>query len=328
MKSRIVICGFGFMGQLHAANILRRDDAELVAVINPTAKEKIKPVSGNIAGAALNWSELDNIPFFAGWPQAFYGCDFDAVVIASPTLHHAKGAVECIRHNRHVFVEKPLCATPAQIEELKTAIAGSSSIFHAGHVVRFMPEYLFLRELVSSEKYGKLRCLKLLRRTGVPSWGAWADKDTSIASITGPVFDLNIHDIDFALSLLGKPVAILAELEPCGNKLFNSTFRYDNGVTVEIDGGFADESGYPFRAGFTAVFDNAVLEYNSLAADKLVLSTGGRSESVVTSQDDAYRLEMEAFINEIHGGTSEHCSLDDAALAVEYSLEIIDKLKA
>ena len=86
MKKKVLICGFGFMGQTHAANILKSDLMTLAGVVNPTVKEKIKPVSGNIDTAAFDWKLLDEVPFFTELSDALESCSFDAVVISSPTL--------------------------------------------------------------------------------------------------------------------------------------------------------------------------------------------------------------------------------------------------
>ena len=326
MKKKVIICGFGFMGQTHAANILKSEHLILAGVVNPTVKEKIKPIAGNINTAAFDWKLLDDVPFFTTLQDALESCDFDAAVISSPTLFHASEAEECLKHGKHVFLEKPLCATPEEAERLITAARTGNCVFHVGHCLRFFPEYSFLKTVCTDGRFGKLKHLKLLRRTGVPSWGAWKNKDTSLSSITGPVFDLNIHDVDFALHLLGKPTGIISVQAGYDDKTFDTLLKYPDNVNIEISGGFSSCSTYPFRAGYTAVFENAVLEFDTRSADTPVLSTNEKSETVALTPADGYQLEMDSFARALNGEDTPHCSITEAAEAVYCCLAIIDSL--
>ena len=326
MKKRIVICGFGFMGQTHAANIFKSSGLTLAAIVNPTAKENKKPVTGNQDTGTFDWKLLDDVPFYPTLQQAFDSCEFDAAVICSPTVFHASAAIDCLRHGKDVFLEKPLCSNMAEAENMIAAANECKKVFHIGHCLRFFAEYSYLRSVCKSEKYGKLKHLKLMRRTGVPSWGAWKDKDTTLKSVTGPVFDLNIHDVDFALSLTGTPENISAAGEPGGEKLFTAQWQSSSGTTIMIEGGFSDQPAYPFRAGYTAFFENATLEYNSIAANPLVLSTGEKSETVTLAPQDGYQLEMQAFEEGLFGRNTDHCTPEEAACAVDVCRKVMDLL--
>ena len=324
---RVIICGFGFMGQTHAANILNGKELELAGVVDFTAKENIKPVSGNLDTATFDWNLLDSVPFFTTIEEAFANCEFDAAVISSPTQFHAQTAVECINHGKHVFIEKPLCSTVEEIESISAALAGKDLIFHVGHCLRFFPEYSYLKAVCADERYGKLKHLELLRRTGVPSWGAWKDKDTSLSSVTGPVFDLNIHDVDFALYLLGIPENISAVKAAYDSRIFETSWNYNNGVSLKIAGGFSSHSAYPFRSGYTAVFENATLEFNTQSANPITLSTAEKSENITPAPADGYKLEIEAFARELNGEKAAHCSCEEAANAVRYCTKLMSLLK-
>ena len=74
-----------------------------------------------------------------------------------------------------------------------------------GHVVRFMPPYQKLKKWIDSKEFGNLKFLSLSRFCGIPSWGQWKEKNVKDLS-GGALFDLVIHDIDFANYLLGMPV--------------------------------------------------------------------------------------------------------------------------
>ena len=327
MKKRVVICGFGFMGQTHAANIFKSDSLTLAGVVNCIPKAETKPVAGNLDTAGFDWKLLDDIPFFTTLDEAFKSCEFDAAVIALPTQFHAQAAIDCINNGKHVFLEKPLCSTMVEAKEIASALEGKDLVFHVGHCLRYFPEYSYLKSICADERYGKLKHLKLLRRAGVPSWGAWKDKDTSISSITGPVFDLNIHDVDFALDLLGEPENVAAKKADYADKLFDCSWSASNNVSVEIAGGFASQSAFPFRAGYTAVFENAILEFNTQSATPLMLSTDEKSEPITPAPCDGYQQEMEYFAQSLQGKNTPHCTLQEAARAIECCFSIMALLK-
>ena len=81
----VIVCGFGFMGQNHAANICQNPGLKLAAVVDSRPKSKIQPVKGNIAAAEFDWNRLNDIPFYTTLSEALEKCPADAVLIASPT---------------------------------------------------------------------------------------------------------------------------------------------------------------------------------------------------------------------------------------------------
>ena len=67
---RVIVCGFGFMGQNHTANVLRCKDLELAAVVDSTPKSEIKPVKGNVSTGAFDWNKLQDIQFYPSLSEA------------------------------------------------------------------------------------------------------------------------------------------------------------------------------------------------------------------------------------------------------------------
>ena len=314
---RVVVCGFGFMGQTHAANIFHHPDLELAAVADARPKAEIKPVKGNIATAVLDWARLENIPFHASLSEALGQCSADAVLIASPTAFHAPLALEAIAHGKHVFVEKPLCFTMEEAASIRAALAGKDIVFQVGHCVRYMREYQLLAEAVRSGEHGRLKFLKLLRMTGIPNWGAWKNQPLSPFSTAETLFDLTIHDIDFALSLAGEPDETTLRTLPGAETLFQSVWQYRTGPVVQIEGGFANPSSVPFRAGFTAVFERAVMEYDSRLGHKVVLSAEAGSSAIdAETERSCYYDELAEFSAAMETGSPVRCGAEDAVRTV------------
>ena len=288
---RVIVCGFGFMGQNHTANIFQNPNLELAAVVDSRTKAEIKPVKGNVTTAEFDWNRLNDIPFFGTLSEALEQCPTDAVLIASPTAFHVPLALEAIKYGKHVFVEKPLCFSMEETVLIESALKGKNLVFQVGHSVRFRREYQMLREAVQEQKYGNLKFLKLIRMTGTPNWGVWKDLQISLTATAGPLFDLNIHDIDYALSLVGEPDNITAQCRPESDTLFHSVWQYRNGPVIQIEGGFIKPSTVPFRSGFFAVFDHAVMEFDSRFGNKVVLSTETESSEINTKAERSNYVE-------------------------------------
>ncbi len=81
--------------------------------------------------------------------------DSDAVVITTRHDTHAKFVIEALKNNKSVFVEKPLCISLDELNEIKKIYFGekckkSSPIIMVGFNRRFSPHVKKIRELLSS----------------------------------------------------------------------------------------------------------------------------------------------------------------------------------
>ncbi|OQA86034.1 MAG: putative oxidoreductase YvaA [Lentisphaerae bacterium ADurb.Bin242] len=318
---KIILAGFGFMGQTHAGNILSIPGLELAAVVDRVPKEQLRPAKGNINTRRIDWERIHDIPFYPALDKAMNSCEADAVVIAAPTGMHYPCILAALAHNKHVFVEKPLCFRREEAEEIRKNLAGTGLVFQVGHCVRFQREYRYLASLITERTCGRLLFLQLYRYSGTPAWGDWKNSGTAEES-GGTLFDLNIHDIDYALSVLGEPHTF--RVNPTvrnrfGNGVLDATWEYRDGLIVRIEGGFFPPSTLPFRAGYTAVFEKLSLEFRSL--NGLVVARHGLENSDFldfSDENDPYLEEIRAFADSLENGTKVRCGLDEASLAVEY----------
>ncbi|MCB1324129.1 MAG: Gfo/Idh/MocA family oxidoreductase [Spirochaetales bacterium] len=118
--------------------------------------------------------------------------EVDAVVVAVPTVHHHKIALEAVQAGRHVLVEKPMTETVAQARELVELADSKNLIFQVGHVERFNGAVLELGKMVDQPILIESRRL--------------APFSPRINDV-GVVLDLMIHDIDIVLNLVNDNVS-------------------------------------------------------------------------------------------------------------------------
>ena len=80
----------------------------------------------------------------------------DSVVIASPVATHFKFASDALMRGKHVLVEKPLCASVAEGEELVQIAARVNRVLMVDHTFLFTGAVKKIRECVESGELGKI----------------------------------------------------------------------------------------------------------------------------------------------------------------------------
>ena len=122
----------------------------------------------------------------------------DAVTIATPTPSHFELAQLCIASGVHTLIEKPIAETLEQAESIALAAENSSLVVQVGHIERFNPAYIELKNVLE-----EMQPLAINLRRLSPYKGSNVDVDV--------VLDLMIHDTNLVLDLIGKePMALTA----------------------------------------------------------------------------------------------------------------------
>ena len=115
----------------------------------------------------------------------------DMVDIVTPTLSHYDCAKQAIAKGKHIFIEKPITNTVEEAEHIRELLAEHNLRGQVGHVERFNPAYLAVKDEINSPMFIETHRLAEFnpRGTDVPV-----------------VLDLMIHDIDIILSVVKSKV--------------------------------------------------------------------------------------------------------------------------
>ena len=176
-KLKIAVIGAGRLGGFHAQKLAKHPEVRLVAVVDPVEAARQRVAADCGAQTADDYRPLLE--------------HLDAAVIATPTLLHHEVALDLLRGGVHVLVEKPLCATRAEADELIEVARSNRLVLQVGHVERFNPAFAAVAPQIRNPKY-----VEAVRA------GGFTFRSTDI----GVVLDLMIHDIDLVLSLVRSPV--------------------------------------------------------------------------------------------------------------------------
>lgn len=320
---KIIVVGFGFMGQTHCGNLLNIPGVELAGIVDPVdPAERLRTVKGNLQTVSLKENDIADIPHYTTLSEALDAARPQATVICLPTFLHESGTLEALRHDQHVFVEKPFALTDGECRNMLTLAEQKKRVLAVGYVVRKVPEYAFLRDTVASGRLGALKFLQLRRITGIPNWGNWGDPKT-VEAVGGSLFDLVSHDIDFARYILGEPEKISVDRHLC--REFNGNYTgaslHYAGCRVALEGGFVTPPGFPFASSYRAFFEKGTLTGDS-DGNCREYDEFGNARDISLERSDPYFAEMSSFIQAIRGEGEVVCCGSDAAGTVACCNEI------
>lgn len=321
------IVGLGFMGATHARAVRTLDNVRLAAVVDSSEKRlagDLRDVGGNM-GTSFELMDFSQVSKFRRVEDALDDPGIDAVDICLPTDLHASTAIAALRAGKHVLVEKPLALTEAAANDVVREAERSGKILMTAHVVRFLPAYSEAARLVRSGALGPIRMSWFRRHCAKPAWGGWL---TDPSRSGGGIFDLLIHDVDFAIWLFGEPASITAA--GCGGKaqsgLLAATFHYAASGPVVIEGGWHAQGPYPFSMSFTIAGENGTLEFSS-AGRPLTLSKAGAAatEIVAVPEVEGFEQELRYFVDCVASNHApERCPPRESATAVKVALSMLE----
>ncbi len=311
VKKQIAVVGFGFMGITHLTHILANEHLELKAIVtrNPFGIEKkLSGEIGNFDVGKVDAGQLATVNRYDNLTDCLATESLDAVYLCVHTDLHYSMACMALAAGVSVFLEKPMVLDVSQGEELIALAKNNNCILMVGHVLRFMSPYQKLKRWVDNGTYGNLRFLSLSRFSGLPSWGQWKEKQADHGATGGALFDLLIHDIDYASYLLGKPDAIESRNLP--GQLSDHDYTtawwtyHEKNLKVKLEGGNIFHSMFPFEAGFVAAFEKASIRYSTTSPDHICIATHDRTEEIPAND------EGDGFLNETKYFA--HCLVENA----------------
>ena len=300
---KVAVIGFGFMGMIHTLNILKNNDLQLVAIVDKSTQSierNLRSKSGNFSTGEIEPDIINSIHKYTDLTDCLQKEELDAVHICVHTDLHYELAKEALIHDKHVFLEKPICLDIRQGKELINLAKVKGLILMVAHVVRFMPPYQKLKQWIDSKEFGELKFLSLSRFSGIPAWGQWKEKQTDFGSSGGALFDLLIHDIDFVNYILGRPDSIKSNYLPgvlSKHDYISALWSYpQHNVEVKIEGGNIFHSNFPFHAGFMAQFEHASILYTTFKPEIIQISTNDKLREVPAGDpNEGFYIEIAYF---------------------------------
>jgi predicted dehydrogenase len=254
--------------------------------------------------------------------------DIDAVVIGTRHNFHARQVLAALRNGKHVFCEKPLCLTEAELAEIETeARARPGQLLMVGFNRRFAPQVGRMKELLSSAPGPK--SLILTMNAGAIPADHWT-QDPVVGG--GRIIGEACHFIDLARYLVGAPITRQAVI---GLGLPDSAAPRD---TATIMLGFEDgsQATVHYFANGSKSFPKERVEVFAagrvLRLDNFRKLTGfgwpGFSKMNLWKQDKGAVAAVAAFVRAIREGGDAPISLDEVLESTRASIIAGEKLQS
>ncbi|MEO8399786.1 MAG: Gfo/Idh/MocA family oxidoreductase [Ignavibacteriaceae bacterium] len=194
-KVKIGVIGLGGIAQLvHLPNISKISNTIITAVA------EIKKSRLNTIADKFNIPER-----YTDYNELLAKSEVDAVIIATPTSTHKDIAIACLKSKKDILVEKPLARTYAEAKQIVDAAKKSKRKIMVGMNLRYRPDAMLLRSLLSSGEIGEpfyIKCGWIRRQSSSQKW--FTQKEQSGG---GVIIDLGILLLDLSLWLLDYPAA-------------------------------------------------------------------------------------------------------------------------
>lgn len=307
---RMGLLGCGRIGQVHAGSILSLDTANVTAVSDAV------PEAAAALAAKTGAEVRDSVAIIDS-------TDVDAVVIGTPTDTHFDLIHAAAHAGKAIFCEKPVDMSVARIEQCAQVVDAAGVPFMTAFNRRFDPNFSSIRKRISEGEIGDVEIVTILSRDPSPPPISY------IKSSGGIYRDMMIHDFDMARFLLDEePARVYATGSSLVDPAIGEAGDVDTAaVLLTTASGKICQISNSRRAAYG--YDQRVEVHGSKgllrAENKLENSVELATESgfqrapaqhfFLERYEDAYRIEMEYFIDCVSSGTRPVPSIGDGLAA-------------
>ena len=315
---KIGIIGAGHLGKFHLNNWLEIEDVNVIGFCD----------TENVNALAV--LEKYKIKRFNTAEELLDNCD--AVDIVAPTTYHYELCALALRKGKHVFVEKPLTNTMDEAKALLKLAVESNLKFQVGHVERFNPAFVALKNYKLEPMFIEVHRLSQFNPRGT---------DVSV------ILDLMIHDIDIILQLVKSNVSYISangvSVLSDTPDIANVRIEFDNGCVANLTSSrismkkmrkmrlFQKDAyiGIDFLEKKTEIISqNATTDKNVFTFE---IDTGKGKKTVaianpLVADTNAMKEELIAFKNAILHNTETAVTVVDGFRAMEVAHQILSKI--
>lgn len=299
---KVGVIGAGSMGRHHVRVYSEMDECNLVGIADPDASK------GELADRHQTKLFTDH--------HALLDLKPDLVTIAAPTTLHYDLACDALDAGCHLLIEKPVSDDLDKAQQLIDRAAAVGRSIAVGHIERFNPAVVELKQLIDAGELGDVLAVNNLR-VG-PYHGRILD--------TGIILDIGIHDVDLISMLLSsQPQRVFAT----GMRLVHTHedhavlhLAYPHGVTGVIETSWLA----PYRARNIFVVGTQHFALVDLINQVFLVYEDSPNEANLlagirqVSKEEPLRKELESVVDSVVNGRPPVCTAQDSVLALKACL--------
>lgn len=204
---KVAVVGCGYWGK----NLVRNFYALNALAVVCDSTESGRKTANEVAPGVLVVSSLEEV---------LANKEVNGVVIATPAEKHYAMAKQSIMAGKDVYVEKPLCLSDKEGEELINLAKSHSRILMVGHILQYHPCVEKIQEMVFSGQIGKLHYISSNRL----NLGKIRQEENALWSFAP-------HDISVILSLTGNAIP---QSVSCSGGAYIQSGIYDTTMTTML----------------------------------------------------------------------------------------------
>ena len=247
--------------------------------------------------------------------------NINTVFIATRHNLHAEYVLKCLKAVKNVFVEKPLCMTEEELQEIKDEYEKQNVHLMLGFNRRFAPYIQKIKRIFSDNQP---KAINYRINAGFIPADSWIqDKDIGGGRIIGEV----CHFIDLAMFIAGSlPESLSANAIMDAQGLLdtlnvNVSFRNNSIANVSY---FANGSK-AMKKERLEIFSNGI---SAVVDDfkKLHIYKKRHKKKKLLNQDKGHREEVKQFLNSIHAGKPAPISFEDIYWSTKMSFDVINSI--
>lgn len=233
---RVGLVGFGQRARLATEISQAGNNAEVVAIVEPTERGRL--AAAEAYPAALITQSLEEL----------LALPLDAVMIFTPDDLHAEPAIAAMEAGLAVFVEKPLAITIADADRMLETAYRTGSRLYIGHNMRHMPVITLMKRLIDDGRIGEVKAVWCRHFVGHGGDYYFKDWHADRSRTTSLLLQKGAHDLDVIHWLAGgytRRVAAMGENVVYGNitdrrdrsdERMGDWFSIDNWPPTELEG--------------------------------------------------------------------------------------------
>jgi predicted dehydrogenase len=299
----VAVIGAGSFGRHHLRILSKSPNAELAGVVDSSADRAAAAAAEYVCRVFASAAELTG--------------KIDAAVVAVPTSAHADVGCVLLENGIDLLVEKPIAHDMESARRLVETAARHNRILQVGHLERFNPGVVALKNIVSLPLFFEIHRLSLFSPRSL-------DVDV--------VLDLMIHDLDIVLDLVGK---MPEEIRAAGITILSDKVDIAN-VRLAFPGGcvanLTASRVSTERVRKLRLFQPhqyISLDYQKQEAVAFTVSENQQIgfQPLPVAKDEPLRLEIEAFLDAVRNRSRPTVSGEEGLRALEIALAILAKIE-
>ncbi len=320
---KVGIIGLGSIGRKHANNCMTmKEELNFAEVrgfdINPQRREQAT-------------KEISGLKVCSSLEETVQG--LDTVFMCAPTSLHVDLLKEINKLGSfNYFVEKPFAHTIEGNEELVFAAERSGKIMHVGYMLQHHPVMLRAKELIDSNRMGRILSVRAEAGFYLPKWHPWEDYRDFYMSWKsgggGALLDIS-HEINYLNWLFGDISEVqgyfgtVSDLEITSDDLALAILKFKNGIVgqLHLDLLQFEESRFCKVVGTEGVMiadlPSNTIRFNTRENEQWV------EEKIDADFDKVYFTQLKEFTKACRGANGKYVSGREAM----HTMEVIEAVR-